>query len=128
MKFTVSVTSSSGTAPTGTVKFSVDGTALGSPVTVASGAASINLTGLSVKSHTISAAYSGDGNYATATASESITVTAAAAKNTVDLFQAEPLRQVNRSASSLWLQQRLERRPVAQSSSWKARRCWRKPR
>ena len=85
VKFTVSVTSSSGAAPTGTVKFSVDGTAFGSAVTVASGAASINLTGLSVKAHTISAAYSGDGNYVSATASESITVTAAAVKSAVQL-------------------------------------------
>ena len=95
VKFTVSVTSSSGAAPTGTVKFSVDGTAFGSPVTVASGAASINLTGLSVKTHTISAAYSGDGNYAAATASESITVTAAAAKSTVELSS-----KLNPAASS----------------------------
>ena len=95
VKFTVSVTSSSGAAPTGTVKFSVDGTAFGSPVTVASGAASINLTGLSVKTHTISAAYSGDGNYAAATASESITVTAAAAKSTVQLSS-----KLNPAASS----------------------------
>jgi len=85
VKFSVSVTSASGAAPTGTVKFSVDGTAFGSPVTVASGAASTNLTGLSVKTHTISAAYSGDGSYATATASESITVTAAGAKSSVEL-------------------------------------------
>jgi hypothetical protein len=83
--FTVSVTSSSGVAPTGTVKFSVDGTAFGSAVTVASGAASISLTGLTVKAHTISAVYSGDANYASATASESITVTAAAVKSTVQL-------------------------------------------
>ena len=83
--FTVSVTSSSGATPTGTVKFSVDGTAFGSPVTVASKAATINLTGLSVKAHTISAAYSGDANYASATASESITVTAATVKSTVRL-------------------------------------------
>ena len=74
VKFSVSVTSASGAAPTGTVKFSVDGTAFGSPVTVASGAASINLTGLSVKTHTISAAYSGDANYAAASVSESIIV------------------------------------------------------
>ena len=79
VKFSVSVTSASGAAPTGTVKFSVDGAAFGSAVTIASGAASINLTGLSVKTHTISAAYSGDADYVTATASESITVKAAAA-------------------------------------------------
>jgi hypothetical protein len=96
VKFSVSVTSSAGAAPTGTVKFSVDGTAFGSPVTVASGAASINLTGLSVKAHTISAAYSGDGNYVAATASESITVTAAAAaKSTVQLSS-----KLNPAASS----------------------------
>ncbi len=95
VKFTVSVTSSSGAAPTGTVKFSVNGTAFGSAVTVASGAASINLTGLSVKTHTISAAYSGDANYAAATASESITVTAAAAKTTVQLSS-----KLNPAASS----------------------------
>jgi len=85
VKFSVSVTSASGAAPTGTVKFSVGGTAFGSPVTVVSGAASINLTGLSVKTHTISAAYSGDGNYAAATASESISVSAATAKGTVQV-------------------------------------------
>jgi hypothetical protein len=80
VKFSVSVTSSASPSPTGTVTFSVDGTQFGSPVTVSSGAASINLTGLSVRTHTIAAAYSGDANYAAATASESITVTAAAAK------------------------------------------------
>ncbi len=80
IKFTVSVTSSASPGPTGTVTFSVDGAHFGSPVTVASGAASISLTGLSVKTHTISATYSGDANYATATANESITVTAAAVK------------------------------------------------
>lgn len=95
VKFSVSVTSASGAAPTGTVKFSVDGTAFGSPVTVASGAASINLTGLSVKAHTISAAYSGDSNYAPATASESITVNAAAVKSTVRLSS-----KLNPAASS----------------------------
>jgi hypothetical protein len=78
VKFTVSVTSTVTPAPTGKVSFSVDGKAFGSAVTVASGAASISLTGLSVAKHTISATYSGDANYATATASESITVTAAA--------------------------------------------------
>jgi hypothetical protein len=80
IKFSVSVTASASPGPTGTVTFSVDGTKFGSAVTVASGAASISLTGLSVEKHTISATYSGDANYATATASESITVTAASVK------------------------------------------------
>jgi hypothetical protein len=94
VKFSLSVTSASGAAPTGTVKFSVNGTAFGSPITVAAGAASINLTGLTVKANTISAAYSGDGNYAAATASESIKVTAAA-KSTVQLSS-----KLNPAASS----------------------------
>jgi sugar lactone lactonase YvrE len=74
VKFSVSVTSASGAAPTGKVTFSVDGTAFGSPVTVASGAAAINLTGLTVKTHSLSAAYSGDANYAPATSSDTLIV------------------------------------------------------
>jgi hypothetical protein len=79
VKFSVSVTSS-GTAPTGNVTFKVDGAAYGSPVTLASGAAAVSLTGLTVKAHTISATYNGDGNYSAVTVSETITVTAAAVK------------------------------------------------
>ena len=79
VKFSVSVISASGTAPTGKVTFSVDGAVFGSPVTVASGASAINLTGLTVKTHSLSAAYSGDANYAPATVSETLIVKAAAA-------------------------------------------------
>jgi sugar lactone lactonase YvrE len=85
VKFSASVTSASGTAPTGSVTFSVDGKAFGSPVTLASGAASVNLTGLTVATHTLSAAYSGDANYATATASRTLIVRAAAVKSKVAL-------------------------------------------
>ena len=74
--FKVTVTSGSGPAPTGTVQFKVDGANFGSAVTLASGAASTNVTGLSVTSHTLSATYSGDTNYAAGGAiSVSITVT-----------------------------------------------------
>ena len=74
--FKVSVTSGSGPAPTGTVQFKVDGANFGSAVTLASGAASTNVTGLSVTSHTLSATYSGDTNYAAGgPISVSITVT-----------------------------------------------------
>jgi hypothetical protein len=79
VKFSVKVTSSASPAPTGTVKFSVGGVAVGSPVALVSGAASISLTGLSAAKHTLSATYSGDTNYATAgPVSEAITVTASA--------------------------------------------------
>ncbi len=80
VKFAVSVTST-GTAPTGTVAFLVDGKAYGSAVTLVSGAASTSVTGLTTASHTLSATYSGDANYAPGgPVSETITVTAAAAK------------------------------------------------
>ncbi|HTJ70685.1 MAG TPA: Ig-like domain repeat protein [Actinospica sp.] len=52
--------------PTGTVTFTVDGTA-GSPVTLASGGATLTLPALSAGSHTITAAYSGDSTFAPAT-------------------------------------------------------------
>jgi hypothetical protein len=64
--FKVIVTSVSGTAPTGTVQFKVDGGNYGSPVTIASGVASTSVTGLTIASHTLSATYSGDANYAAA--------------------------------------------------------------
>ena len=74
--FKVTVTSASGPAPTGTVQFKVDGANYGSAVTLASGAASTSVTGLSVTSHTLSATYSGDTNYAAGgPISVSITVT-----------------------------------------------------
>jgi Bacterial Ig-like domain (group 3) len=79
--FSVSVTSSTGVQPTGTVQFKVDGTNHGTAVTLsATGTASTSVTGLTTASHTLSATYSGDGNYAAAgPISVSITVKAAAA-------------------------------------------------
>ncbi len=53
-------------AATGTVTFTVDGTA-GAPVTLAAGSASISTATLAVGAHTITAAYSGDGTYAAST-------------------------------------------------------------
>jgi hypothetical protein len=76
VKFSVTVTSSTAPAPTETVKFSVDGVEDGSPVTLSAGAASVTLTGLSTKAHSLTAAYSGDTNYAAVSASENITITA----------------------------------------------------
>jgi hypothetical protein len=78
--FSASVTSTSGAQPTGTVQFKVDGANYGSPVTVSgTGTASTSVTGLTTTTHTLSATYSGDSNYAAAgPVSVSITVKAAA--------------------------------------------------
>jgi hypothetical protein len=82
--FSASVTSSSSPAPTGTVKFSVDGTAIGSPKTLSSGAASVSVTETTTGTHTLSATYSGDGNYlAAGPITRTYTVTAAASKITL---------------------------------------------
>jgi hypothetical protein len=80
VKFAVSVTSTSTTKPTGTVKFTLDGTATGSPVTIAAGVASVNVTSSVAGTHTLAATYSGDANYAAAgPLSRTFTVKAAAA-------------------------------------------------
>jgi hypothetical protein len=67
--FNVTVTGTiSGTTPTGTVQFYVDGVAVapGGTVTLSGGTASYSLSAVSLSSggHVISAVYSGDGNYA----------------------------------------------------------------
>lgn len=73
---TASVTSS-GTAPTGTVQFQVDGANYGGAVTISSGTASTSVTGLTQTTHTLGAKYSGDVNYAAAgPITVSVTVTA----------------------------------------------------
>jgi hypothetical protein len=75
---TVTLSASAGT-PTGTVQFSVDGTASGSPVAVSSAAATYNLPVLTAGPHTIAASYSGDSTFATTPVSGiAITVTKAA--------------------------------------------------
>ena len=62
VSFTASVT---GSSPTGTVQFSVDGSAFGSPVTLNSGSANSGSTStLAAGAHTVTAAYSGDTNNA----------------------------------------------------------------
>ncbi len=63
--FTAALTPSTdgGAAPAGTVQFKVDGTDYGAPVTLEEGTASIEVTGLSIGTHTITANYSGDAIY-----------------------------------------------------------------
>jgi hypothetical protein len=74
--FAVSVTSTSSTKPTGTVTFKVNGGTIGSPVTLStSGTASTTFSEPTANTYSLSAVYSGDANYATATATESLIVT-----------------------------------------------------
>ena len=65
--FTATVAAASGFSgtPTGTVQFEIDGSDYGSPVTLnGSGQATITDSELSVGSHSVTAFYSGDGNFA----------------------------------------------------------------
>jgi len=65
---TVAATNGTGT-PTGTVQFTLDGDPYGSPVALTGGTAATPAdTGLSTGSHTVGAAYSGDGNFLASTA------------------------------------------------------------
>jgi hypothetical protein len=89
--FTATIVSSAGTAtPTGNVIFS-DGSTQLSTIAVSSGAASYSTTTLTVGSHSITAAYSGDPNFASAT-SNTVTqgVTEAPVATTTTLQQTIP--------------------------------------
>jgi hypothetical protein len=67
VSFTATVT---GASPTGSVQFNIDGSAFGSPVTLASGTATSGTTStLSPGTHTVTAVYSGDTNNAQGTGS-----------------------------------------------------------
>ncbi len=75
--FAVSVTTTATTKPTGTVTFKANGATIGSPVALSStGTASITFSEPTVATYALSAVYSGDANYSTATASENLSVTA----------------------------------------------------
>ncbi|MBL8799737.1 MAG: tandem-95 repeat protein [Planctomycetia bacterium] len=55
---------SAGGTPTGSMQFLVDGFAYGSPVALAGGSASVELNGLFVGQYSVTALYSGDGDFA----------------------------------------------------------------
>jgi hypothetical protein len=63
---TATVTATAG-SPTGTVTFYDGGTAIGSAVTLSNGSASVATSALTTGTHTITAVYSGDGNFNTHT-------------------------------------------------------------
>ncbi len=67
VSFTATVTTATGT-PTGTVQFSIDGGAFGSPAALVSGSAtSGSIATLTQGTHTVTAVYSGDTDFATST-------------------------------------------------------------
>ena len=88
--YSATITTTSTTAPSGTVTFEADGVAFGSPITLVNGtAASPTLTGLGAGSHTITAIYSGDASFTTQAGTTTqvvdkahLTVTASAASMT----------------------------------------------
>lgn len=79
---TFKVTLAGAPTPTGTITMTIDGAAIaGSPVTLASGVASLSVTTSVTGSHTLKAVYNGDANWtAGTTASVSYTVTASSSK------------------------------------------------
>ena len=91
--FTATVTPGSGSGETGTVQFQIDGSNVGSPVTVSNGTAAFTTSTLTPGMHSIVAVYSGDSNFAGSTSptftqsvaqvSTSTAVTANAASPTV---------------------------------------------
>jgi|GEM_PF-1187038 len=87
--FTAAVSGTGGT-PTGTVQFTVDGTNLGTPVTLASGVATSPATSaLAVGNHPVTAIYGGDGSFgaSTGTLSGGQTVNATATTTAVTSSQ-----------------------------------------
>jgi uncharacterized repeat protein (TIGR01451 family) len=63
--FTATVTSAAPLTPTGAVQFKIDGSDVGTPVTLnASGIATLTIAGLAPGSHTVVAVYSGDADFA----------------------------------------------------------------
>jgi hypothetical protein len=64
LTFTASVTPQFSGSPSGTVQFRDSGSSLGPPVTLNNGTAALTVSTLAVGVHNITAAYSGDSNYA----------------------------------------------------------------
>lgn len=85
---TITATIADGYLPTGTVTFKNNGTAIGSPVTIAEidhGVASINCTIDSMTALSITAEYSGDSNNAAATSTPAVTATVSKAHPVISL-------------------------------------------
>ena len=81
--------------PTGTVTFEDDGVALAAPVTLVGGSAQFSLLSLAAGTHSITAVYSGDGNFAASTSAAALHVVLAV--TTTTSVQA---RRTHRSSAS----------------------------
>jgi hypothetical protein len=84
VSFKASVTGSGSAVPTGTITFKDDGVDLGSPVTLSAGNATLTINTLVPGTHSITAQYNSDRNYATAT-SPNLTQTVDKATPTISL-------------------------------------------
>jgi hypothetical protein len=78
------------TAATGSVQFKVNGSAVGSPVTVSSGVATYTSTTLPVGTDALEADFTGSGGYANSTGTGSYTVTGISTTTTVTASPAGP--------------------------------------
>jgi hypothetical protein len=78
---TATVTAASGT-PTGTVAFSVDGSALGSLALSSTGTATVEISSLSLGNHSITAGYAGNSDFSTSTSSTLVLVVGQASTTT----------------------------------------------
>ena len=79
----VSVTAPGVGLPGGSVQFAIDGSNVGTPVTLSSGSASMTTATLGVGSHTVAAVYSGDGSFNTSSGTLSQNVNKAATSTVV---------------------------------------------
>jgi subtilase family serine protease len=82
--FTSTITSTTAGTPTGTVQFAVAGVNNGTPVTLSSAAAQTTISFSTAGTFSVTAVYSGDGNYAASTGTASVTVTAPVLPSTTD--------------------------------------------
>jgi sugar lactone lactonase YvrE len=98
---TVTATVTPGTGPTGTVTFYVDSVAQTPNLALASGSASITLSGLAGGAHTISATYNGDAAFASSNNSLPVTINPAATTTSVVTLSAVPPLGSNPTSATL---------------------------
>jgi hypothetical protein len=89
LQATATITAAGATLPTGTVTFSLDGTAVGTAPLVSGLSANLSFVVPTAGAHTLAAAYNGDSNYATSTA-PAVTLTAGTAATTLLLTPVLP--------------------------------------
>ena len=90
LSVTVAPSTLSGVAATGSVTFFIDGVAVGSAALV-NGAASLSVNGVGVGPHTVTASYSGDGNFAASASGIATANVSPAATATTVIVPANPV-------------------------------------